>query len=84
VGAEIFLSQDNVQNRQVATFVLGPCNLLNAYAIGFFIANQQVATIPDPNNPILQASRTSRRPSTTRSTPMIRRAQAVGQLADAN
>jgi hypothetical protein len=54
VGAEIFLSQDNVQNRQVATFVLGPCNLLNAYAIGFFIANQQVATIPDPNNPIFQ------------------------------
>jgi hypothetical protein len=50
----IFLKQNYVQYGQVATFNLGPCNLVNSYVIGFFVGNQKVATIPDPNNPVFQ------------------------------
>lgn len=52
--AVVELFENNVQNGQIAKFTLGACDLLSSYVIGFYVGNQEVASIPDSSNPIYQ------------------------------
>ncbi len=48
----MFLTQGPLVPGQVAIYVLGPCDMMTSYTVGFFQGNTLVAQIPDPNNPI--------------------------------
>jgi hypothetical protein len=48
-----FLAENNTVAGQVVVFNLGPCSLMDSYAIGFFVGGEMVQTIPN-SDPIFQ------------------------------